>query len=343
MNIHHLFRPRMAVMAGLTLVALAAIVLLQIILSLNVPAPKSAGAVIDIQKGMNAGELAHMLKKKGYIRSAFLFRFVSKSKGYESRYRSGRYKIPRAMRTADLARYLAKTPPGPIDIRVTIPEGSNITEIASLFYRKAGVDSLAFAVLARDRATAKSLGIENETLEGYLFPETYFVVEGTKARDIIKHMVDQYHLTFTEPMRTRARLLNLTVNQVMTLASLVETEAATDIERPIISQVFHRRLKLGYPLQANPTIQYILGEKRRVLDQDLQIDSPYNTYLNRGLPPGPIASPGEKSIVAALYPANTDYLYFVSNGDGTHEFSKTLAEHQVAVSRYLIKRSRQPQ
>jgi UPF0755 protein len=322
-------------------VALAALILLQIVLSLNATAPKSAGAVIDIQKGMSAGEVAHMLKKKGYIRSVILFRFVSKSKGYESKFRSGRYKVPHAMRTADLARYLAQTPPGPIDIRVTIPEGSNIAEIASLFYRKARVDSAAFVLFARDRETARSMGIENETLEGYLFPETYFVVEGTKARDVIRHMVEQYRQTFTEPMRARARLLNLSVNQVMTLASLVETEAASDVERPIISQVFHRRLKLGYPLQANPTIQYILGEKRRVLDEDLAIDSPYNTYLNRGLPPGPIASPGQKSILAALYPANTDYLYFVANGNGRHVFSRTLTEHQVAVSRYLINRSRQ--
>lgn len=339
MNIHDILRLPTAMMIRIGVAALIVFVTLLLVLSLNAPVSKTAGATIDIQKGMSAGEVAHMLKKKGYIRSAVLFRIVSKSKGYESRFRSGRYKIPRAMRTAELARYIAVTAPGPIDIRVTIPEGSNISEIASLFFRKAKVDSQAFVFFARDRETAKSLGIDNATLEGYLYPETYFVVEGAKAKDIIKLLVEQYRRTFTEPMRTRARFLNMTVNQVMTLASLIETEAAGDIDRPIISQIFHRRLKLGYPLQANPTIQFILGEKRRVMDGDLQIDSPYNTYRNRGLPPGPIASPGLKSITAALYPAETDYLYFVSNGNGEHVFSRTLNEHQTAVSRYLTKRA----
>jgi UPF0755 protein len=331
----------MAAAVRIGIAALAVCIALLLILNLNSAVSKTAGASIDIQKGMSAGEVAHLLKKKGYIRSAILFRIVSKSKGYESHFRSGRYKIPRAMRTDELARYIALTAPGPIDIRVTIPEGSNSSEIASLFFRKAKVDSQAFAFFARDRETAKSLGIDNATLEGYLYPETYFVVEGAKARDVIKLLVEQYRRTFTEPMRARARFMGMTVNQVMTLASLIETEAASDVDRPIISQVFHRRLKLGYPLQANPTIQYILGEKRRVMDGDLQISSPFNTYLNKGLPPGPIASPGLKSITAALYPAGTDYLYFVSNGNGVHVFSRTLNEHQNAVSRYLTKRAQQ--
>ncbi len=135
-------------------------------------------------------------------------------------------------------------------------------------------------------------------------------------------------------MKKRAAKLGFTVNQAVTLASLIETEAASDAERPVISSIFHRRLKAGLPLQANPTIQYALGEKRRVFNGDLDVDSPYKTYRNRGLPPGPIACPGMKSIVAALYPAETEYLYFVANGDGSHTFSKSLAEHSSAVARY---------
>ncbi|MHB9029508.1 MAG: endolytic transglycosylase MltG, partial [Candidatus Latescibacterota bacterium] len=231
------------------------------------------------------------------------------------------------------------TPPGPVDIRITVPEGYNIREIASILQKKAGVDSSSFVMFAMNTPIAESLGVDKETQEGYLYPETYFIAERSRSLDVIRRMTAQFQEVFVDSLRTRAKTIGLTVNEVVTLASLIETEAANAGERPTVSQVFHLRLKLGYPLQANPTIQYILGEKRRVLAEDLDIESPYNTYLHKGLPPGPIASPGIASIRAALYPAATKYLYFVSDGDGSHIFSETLDEHNSAVAKYLRKRN----
>ena len=151
-------------------------------------------------------------------------------------------------------------------------------------------------------------------------------------------MVKKFNTVFNDSLKKRAKEISMSVHEVVTLASIIETEAGLDEERPLISSVFHRRLKLKRPLEANPTIQYALGSKRRILTEDLQIDSPYNTYTNPGLPPGPIASPGEKSLLAALYPAKTGYLYFMADGKGGHVFSKTLNEHIKAIRRYRKQR-----
>ncbi len=310
---------------------------------LNAPTGKSAKAAIEIKKGMTTRGIARMLREKGIIRSEFLFYFASRFRGYSTRYKAGRFTLPREMRTTEIARRLAETPPAPADIRVTIPEGKSIREIASILREKAAVDSSAFVMFAMNTALAESMGVDNKTLEGYLFPETYFIGERSRALEVIRRMTAQFREAFSDSLKIRAKALGMTVNEVVTLASLIETEAANAEERPIISQVFHRRLDLGFPLQANPTIQYILGEKRRVLKEDLDIESPYNTYLHTGLPPGPIASPGVSSIRAALYPADTKYLYFVSDGDGAHIFSETLAGHNAAVARYLKNRNRQAQ
>ncbi len=289
---------------------------------------------VRIAPGMTAREIASALSHDKVIRSALFFRVVSRAKGYDGRFRSGRYTIPAGSGTTDVARHLAETIPAPFDIRVTVAEGLNLREIAALLARKAKIDSSAFAAFATSKAAAESMGVDNATLEGYLYPDTYFLPEGAKAYDVIRKMNARFREAFSDSLKKRAAKLGFTVNQAVTLASLIETEAASDAERPVISSIFHRRLKAGLPLQANPTIQYALGEKRRVFNGDLDVDSPYNTYRNRGLPPGPIACPGMKSIVAALYPAETEYLYFVANGDGSHTFSKSLAEHSSAVARY---------
>ncbi len=325
---------------GLAAFALAALAATGILISLDAPTGKTAGAVVDIPKGMTAAEIAHLLHDRGLIRSVTLFRIVARSNGYATRFKAGRYRLPREMRTAEVAQFLAETPPGPVDIRVTIPEGLSIREIASILRKTAGIDSAAFSMFASSSAIAETLGVDNATLEGYLYPETYFIAQRSTAMDVIRRMVEQFREEFGDSLKVRARELGMTVNETVTMASLIETEAANDEERSLISSVFHRRLKLGYPLQANPTIQYILGEKRRVLDEDLKIESPFNTYLNKGLPPGPIASPGVASIRAALWPADTKYLYFMADGEGGHVFSKTLSEHNAAVARYMRQRNR---
>jgi len=306
---------------------------------LDTPAPGSRAAEVKIAKGATAGEVARLLESQGVIRSAFLFRVVSRVNGYDGRIRAGRYTVPAGLRTDEIARFLAVTSPRPLEIRVTVAEGLTITEIASLLERKAVVDSAAFTAFATSSAIAESLGVDNATLEGYIYPDTYFIHEGAKAFDVIRMMRGRLTEVLPDSLLTRARKLGFSLNEMLTLASLIETEAASDEERPVISSVFHRRLKAGLPLQANPTVQYALGVKRRVYNGDLDVNSPYNTYLRRGLPPGPIANPGMKSILAALYPADTRYLYFVSNGSGGHVFSRTLAEHNAAAARYRMQRA----
>lgn len=291
-------------------------------------------ATVRIAPGMTARDIASSLSKGKVVRSALFFRVVSRVKGYDGRFRSGRYTISAGSSTSEVARHLAETIPAPLDVRITVTEGMNLREIAGLLAHKAGIDSSAFAAFATRRAVAESLGVDNATLEGYLYPDTYFFPEKAKAYDVIKRMNARFREVFADSLKRRAEKLGFTVNQAVTLASLIETEAVHDSERQVISSIFHRRLKAGLPLQANPTVQYALGEKRRVFNGDLDVDSPYNTYRNRGLPPGPIACPGMKSIIAALYPAETQYLYFVANGDGSHTFSKSLAEHSSAVARY---------
>jgi UPF0755 protein len=188
-------------------------------------------------------------------------------------------------------------------------------------------------------AYIESLGINAPSLEGYLFPESYLITYGADSRDIVEMMVAHFFDVFTQDMKERAEELGFTMEEAVTLASLIEKEAACEHEKPIISGVYHNRLKKGLLLQCDATIQYILPKRKpRLFYSDLQIDSPYNTYIYKGLPPTPIASPGRSSIIAALWPASTDYLYFVARGDTTHIFSRTLEEHNEAKRR--VKRER---
>ena len=173
--------------------------------------------------------------------------------------------------------------------------------------------------------------MDSDNLEGYLFPETYYFFDGEKERSVIKRLVKEYKKFWSNENIARANSINLTQHQIFTLASIIEGEAIYDSERPIISAVYHNRLKKGMKLQADPTVQYIIKDgPRRLLNKDLKIKSPYNTYLYRGLPPGPINSPGFASLKAALYPDENDFLYFVAKGNGYHTFSKNEKEHERA-------------
>jgi UPF0755 protein len=307
---------------------------------LELPVRAGKPSEVTVAKGMTTAGIGRLLAGRGIIRSAQVFVAVARIKGYDGRMRAGVYTVPPGMRTSETARFFAETRPRPVEFKVTVAEGLNAREIASLLARRAGIDSLAFASLALGGAAPESLGVDNATFEGYLYPDTYFIDEGTKPYDVIRKMTARFREVFTDSLTARAKALGMTVNEAVTLASLVETEAADDSERAVISSVFHHRLRAGLPLQANPTVQYALGVKRRVMNGDLEVDSPFNTYLRKGLPPGPIANPGLKSIIAALYPADTKFLYFVSDGSGGHVFSRTLAEHNAAVARYMKARAR---
>ncbi|MBN1291682.1 MAG: endolytic transglycosylase MltG [Candidatus Latescibacteria bacterium] len=304
----------------------------------NLPSGFSDSYTIEIKHGMSAGEIADSLKAKGAIRSAFFFKVIAELRGYSGRFKSGAHKLDGSMTTDEIARILMQNPPAPPDIKVTVIEGLTIRETASALQKTADIDSAEFVDLASDNNVAKKLGIDNVSLEGYLYPDTYYVRVGTTPMEMIKRMTDHFFVVFDDSLKLRAKNMDMSVNDVVTLASLIVSEAGNDEERPLVSQVFHRRMKLGRPLEANPTIQYALGVRRRVLDEDLTVDSPYNTYINKGLPPGPIANPGKKSLIAALFPAESSYLYFVADGKGGNIFSRTLAEHNRAVRLYKRQR-----
>ena len=315
------------------LVFLAAIILSIFIYRLNLPAGKTGNFTVDIKRGMTAGEIAELLENMDVIRSSRYFRVISELKGYSRQFKAGKHKFDGFLKITELASLLTKNPPRP-DIKVTVIEGLTINETASALSAQAGIDSAVFVAYAANKCIAMKLGVDKDTLEGYLYPDTYFIRQDSTPEEIIVRMVNRFHAVFNDLIIERAMEIGMTVHEVVTLASLIETEARIDMERPIISQVFHRRLKLKRPLEANPTIQYALGCKQRILEEDLKIQSPYNTYIHPGLPPGPIASPGEQSILAALYPADTHFLYFVSNGEGGHVFSHSLSEHNKAVRQY---------
>jgi UPF0755 protein len=214
---------------------------------------------------------------------------------------------------------------------VTIPEGFALSSIAPLLGRALSVPPDSVMTAASDSALRHRLDVPTPTLEGYQFPDTYTFAEGTSPEEAVRMLVARFEQVWKPEWTTRLQALAMSRHDVITLASIIEKEARLAEERPVISAVYHNRLKRGMLLQADPTVQYALGRHvDRVLYKDLEVDSRYNTYKHAGLPPGPIASPGAASIEAALYPASVPYLYFVAAPDGHHEFRETYAEHTEA-------------
>ena len=289
--------------------------------------------VVVIPEGSTFQQVATLLKREQLIRSQSAFVLLAKASEADRKIHPGEYELNASIPPVDI---LSKLLAGDVVLHsVTIPEGYTIKQIAGVLAKHQITDQVEFVRLARDKSFAKTLGISAETLEGYLYPDTYRFARLTEAKDVIKTMVDQFGQIMTQEWQARAKDLHLTVHEVLTLASLIEKETGTGDERPQISSVLHNRLKKKIPLQSDPTVIYGLpnfdGNLRK---KDLSHPTPYNTYRWAGLPPGPIASPGADSIRAALYPARSSYLYFVSKNDGTHQFSTTLVEHNKAVEKY---------
>ncbi len=213
-------------------------------------------------------------------------------------------------------------------IRWTVPEGLTVSAIAELWEEADLGTAKAFQEASESPRLLERYGLADKTAEGYLFPNTYKFAKGTKTEKVVEMMLDEFKQRWTDIFDEEAQNLRRTRHEIVTLASIIEKEAQSELERPRISSVFHNRLKRKWRLQADPTVLYALGNPDRLLTKgDLRIDSPYNTYIHKGLPPGPIANPGIDSIIAALRPEKTDYLYFVAIGEGKHHFSKTLSEH----------------
>lgn len=291
--------------------------------------------VIEISKGMDAKGIAYLLKEERLIKNRLAFRVLARVKGVEDRLQAGEYELSSSM---NLSRILSKIERGEVLAHsFTIPEGYNIRQIAQILEEKGLAGKESFIALTKDAEFISQLGIPAKSLEGYLFPDTYNVSRGMKEKEeIIKLLVSQFNKKVTEEDRKRAEEIGFTFHEIIILASIIEKETSDPDERMLISAVFHNRLKARRPLQADPTVIYALGETfdGNLEKEDLGIDSPYNTYRYRGLPPGPIGNPGRGAIQAALYPADADYLYFVSRNDGTHEFSSSLEEHNRAVWKY---------
>ena len=290
----------------------------------NLPLDKKIHIIIP--RGANLYDIAQILEESGVIDNAQFFVYAAKYLQYEKHLKAGQYLLPLHTSNQQVLDILRSSKPQ--NIRVTIPEGRDLRFIISAFTAKLPLDRDKFLAAVRDTALCREMGIPDTSLFGYMMPNTYFFDPGIDEREIVRTMVREFKVFFDDELLRRADLLRMTVRQVVTLASIVEGETADDDERFIVSAVYHNRLKHSMYLQADPTVQYILSDgPRRLYNKDLEIDSPYNTYRYRGLPPGPINNPGKQSILAALYPAKTDYLYMVANGKGQHIFSTSLEEH----------------
>jgi len=296
------------------------------------PPPQPIHLVV-IPDGATFRQVAVMLEHEHLIRSRWPFELLGRLTWSDRRIPAGEYALHAGMSGREI---LSDIIHGRIVLHsVTIPEGSTAAEIAGLLGQKGLSDPGEFLRLVRDRDFIHSLDLNVPSLEGYLFPNTYQFARPVKPKDIIKTMTTELWQVFTPDLKMRAQEMNMSVNQVLTLASVIEKETGVEEERGLVSAVFHNRLRRNIPLQSDPTVIYALnGFDGNLKKRDLSVASPYNTYRVKGLPPGPIANPGASSIRAALYPATGTYLYFVSRNNGTHEFSSTLAAHNRAVDKY---------
>ena len=277
--------------------------------------------------------VAALLEREGLIKSRSVFVLIGKSQSADRKVQAGEYELNPGMTPAEI---LSKLLNGEVLFHpLTIPEGLTITQIADVVSQQGLTDRVEFLRLAKDRAFVASLGIKAETLEGYLYPDTYRFPRPIEAREVLVAMVEQLRQVVGPDLLARMQELKMTIHEVLTLASVIEKETGAGDERPEISAVFHNRLKKHIPLQSDPTVIYGLPAFDGNLHKnDLSSPSPYNTYRVQGLPPGPIANPGIQAIRATLYPSDSRSLYFVSRNDGTHQFSATLIEHNKAVEKY---------
>ncbi|HVO67541.1 MAG TPA: endolytic transglycosylase MltG [Syntrophales bacterium] len=295
---------------------------------------------VDIPKGTSFLQSVDNLERVGLVKYKYLFYLLVVSRNAQGHIRAGEYELTTSMSPMEIISKLVKG-----DIKsylVTIPEDITFREIASRLAAFKLVDEKAFLSICSDAKFLASLGIEGASAEGYLYPDTYRLDRSMSAKDIMKIMVNQFWKMFTPEMQKRAEELRMTIPQVITLASIIGKESGNKDEKPLISAVFCNRLKKGMKLQSDPTAVYNLNDfSGNIKRKHLMRDAPYNTYRINGLPPGPIANPAVDSLNAALYPAPVNYLYFVSNNDGSHQFSSSLSAHNRAVLNYQIKRKKE--
>ncbi len=304
---------------------------------LLVPVTPEKPVSIAIAPGTSLHKIARELEDSGVIRNALALRLLARWEQRASQVQAGTYRFQSAARPEQILERLIK---GDVEkVSLTIPEGFTLQQIIARIAEAGYGRAEVLDQLAHDRNFIHSLQIDADSLEGYLFPETYLFAPGVDERTLLQMMTSQFRAHLDDQLLQQAKDHGLNLHQLVTLASIIEKETAAIEEMPLISSVFHNRLKRGIPLQTDPTVIYgIKNFDGNITRKDLTTPTPYNTYLIRGLPPGPIASPGLDALRAAAAPATTRYLYFVARGDGSHQFSTTLREHNAAVRRYQLHR-----
>lgn len=312
--------------------------LLYLTAQLFIPLPIGNKSIeIRIPEGSTFRQAADIFAEENVLRNKTLFLVIGRMTGIDRKIRAGYYSLYGSMNLLDLLRVLMKGQI--IENEVTVVEGDSLREIAEKLSEKNIVSREDFLELSTDEDYLISFDINAPSFEGYIYPETYKIPKGMDPEEAVGMMINKMREKFSDKLRARAEEIGRSEKEVLTLASIIEKEAVTDEERPLISAVYHNRLKIKMPLQADPTSIYgVKSSREKITFADLQRKTPYNTYVIKGLPPGPIASPGIKSIMAALYPAEAPYIYFVSNNDGTHHFSVSAAEHLAAVKAYRQKK-----
>jgi len=305
-------------------------------------APVDKEIIFEVKKGQSTEQIIDELNKIGYLQPKSLYYYyIGFIKVKDNSFlQAGFYKFPPKITNHDLINSLLEGK-NLYSIKVTLPEGMNIYEYASIFKNKLKIDSAEFINIAFDKDFLKSQNINENSAEGYIFPSTYNFIPNISVRKILSTLTNEQSKRWKESYDQQASLIGFNKHQVLTLASIIEAETTVPDERAKVSGLYHNRLRMNMLLQADPTVQYALGRKDRVLKSDLKVNNPYNTYLYTGLPPGPINNPSINSIIATLYPEEHNFLFMVAKNDGSglHNFAETYKEHLKFVSQFRRSRN----
>jgi UPF0755 protein len=295
--------------------------------------PSQETVTVEFEPGTSLRKISNVLAEKKVISNARFFEVYARFNNKSKEIKAGEYEFKQELKIDEVLTMLAE---GRVVLHpFTVPEGYNIRQIGDLIQQKGMGTQLEWMSLMSDKEFIKKLGLQTDSLEGYLFPDTYNLQKNTTLADLAEKMVRNFKQKVTPDLLSKAQVMGFSLHQWITLASIIEKETGVAAERPLIASVFLNRTKIDMPLQTDPTVIYgITNFNGNLTRNDLETDTPYNTYTRKGLPPGPICSPGLESMLAVLNPTPSEFLYFVGKGDGTHQFSKTLEEHNAAVDLY---------
>ncbi|MBQ1793712.1 MAG: endolytic transglycosylase MltG [Peptostreptococcaceae bacterium] len=302
--------------------------------------------LVEIPNGATLTKVSSILEENKLIKNKVLFKVVSKFKEDNNGVKAGKYLLSQKYSNSEILDILISGKTYNDGIKVTIPEGSTYKEVIKyLTNKKIGKAEVYEELINNPKEFYDKYKFLDEkditTLEGFLYPDTYYFEKDMSEKDVISAMLKRFSEVYTPELKEKQKKMGLTLQQVINMASIIEKEAVKDVDRPKIAGVFYNRLEIGMPLQSDATIHYIFDERKHIVSySDLKIDSPYNSYLNKGLPPTPISNPGIKSIEAALEPEDNDYLYFVATVDGGNNYSKTYDEHLKYVKEYKENRDK---